>query len=283
MSNIKKLLILSSTLILIGLVGSIFTFKHYNSNFFNLSFNGFSINSNNSPITTKNEEVIIKEEFLSIIANVDNAYITLSPSDDNITKVVASNIPDNSSYEFSALVSDNNLKIDLKQKSPISINILPNNTLTLAIHLPKKVYDSIKIDSSNTLIKGENISSKEIEIETSNGIINLKNIESDILDLSSSNGKITISGKVNKEIIGETSNGGFDFDLKSIDLPINLEASNGSISMKVENLPTNVTFDTDTSNGNINLFDKYPDNSVIGEGENLVKLHTSNGKITISK
>ncbi|MDY0407488.1 hypothetical protein [Paracerasibacillus soli] len=48
-------------------------------------------------------------------------------------------------------------------------------------------------------------------------------------------------------------------------------------------MPTNVTFDVWTDNGKIDILGKFHKNTIIGNGENEVKLITSNGKITVGK
>lgn len=63
---------------------------------------------------------------------------------------------------------------------------------------------------------------------------------------------------------------------------IDLECNNGKIMIKTENEPTNTTFDVHVDNGKVDILGKHEGNTVIGKGENLVKL-PNNGKIEITK
>lgn len=69
----------------------------------------------------------------------------------------------------------------------------------------------------------------------------------------------------------------------TLNQPIQLETNNGWIEIETENEPTNVTFVVQVDNGSINILDKYKGSTVIGNGENLVKLKTNNGKIQVLK
>jgi DUF4097 and DUF4098 domain-containing protein YvlB len=62
-----------------------------------------------------------------------------------------------------------------------------------------------------------------------------------------------------------------------------LESDNGSITIQTDKEPNNVTYDVQVDNGNINIFNKYTSSSVLGNGDNLIKLKTNNGRITITK
>lgn len=283
MTKTKKILILASFLIIFGILGCIFTYNNYSKNFSSNSFNGLNINiGNNSPIETFSEEKLIEQDFNSIVLDSDNSYVYVIPTDSNSSKITVTGIPKSLAYDFSADVKDDILNINFKDKNTNSFNFSFNSeNLKIKIYIPQKLYESIQITTDNGIIESENIIASKIIIKTSNGIINLKNIVSDNLNLKSFNGIINFSGEVNKELIGETSNGKIDFNLKTMDIPINLESSNGSITIKSSKEPNNVTFDVNVNNGTTNIFSKYEDNDVIGQGENLIKLKTSNGKITI--
>lgn len=67
----------------------------------------------------------------------------------------------------------------------------------------------------------------------------------------------------------------------SVSNNVNLTSSNASITIKTTKEPENVTYDVSVGNGEANIFDKYSDKAVVGTGENLIKVKTSNGKIII--
>ncbi len=70
---------------------------------------------------------------------------------------------------------------------------------------------------------------------------------------------------------------------KHLDRPIQLASDNGSIIIRTEKEPTNATFDVHVDSGHINILDKYSGSTVVDKGDNLIKLTTDNGEITVEK
>ena len=70
---------------------------------------------------------------------------------------------------------------------------------------------------------------------------------------------------------------------KDLNRPIQLESTNGKIRIKTEKEPTNVRFDVSVVNGDINILNKYVGAVTIGKGENLIKLTTVNGEVSVTK
>lgn len=136
------------------------------------------------------------------------------------------------------------------------------------------------METANGLVRLESLNIKALKAKTRNGRIELKSITAADVNVETSNGHITfddISGKVR----GKTKNGQIIFKAESIDRPIRLETGTGRILVQTEQEPTNVTFDVHTVTGKINILDYFSRSTVIGNGENLIKLLTKTGSITV--
>ncbi|GAA0322840.1 MULTISPECIES: DUF4097 family beta strand repeat-containing protein [Oceanobacillus] len=175
--------------------------------------------------------------------------------------------------------------------------------------------DALQLHTSNGKIEGENIETSFLDIQSSNGKIELQNVQGDT-NLNTSNGKITLenivgevtantnngkielasiqgntnvettNGKVEaQDISGEmkakTNNAAIHIDTESFDTPMDLQTSNGKITIISEQKPENATFDLRTNNGRIRVFDSKDWDVTYGDGETLIKARTSNGGINI--
>jgi hypothetical protein len=92
---------------------------------------------------------------------------------------------------------------------------------------------------------------------------------------------ITFDGDINGKMVGKTHDGKISLDTPNINYSIQLESYNGAISIKTDKEPKNVTYDI--KGGNINIFEKYKKSTVIGNGDNLIKLKAHSGKISVMK
>jgi hypothetical protein len=150
----------------------------------------------------------------------------------------------------------------------------------------KNCTGKITVSTSNGSITAEDINGSVIA-HTSNGRINLDNIDG-LTSAVSSNGSIQIFNSLH---IGNvrTSNGSIKAHVINIDNDIDINSSNGSITLYLAN-----TLDADikakTSNGKIKLHDfpitvndisKTKISGLIGNGGNLIDLKTSNSNIHI--
>ena len=69
----------------------------------------------------------------------------------------------------------------------------------------------------------------------------------------------------------------------NLDRPIDLSTDNGRIEIMTTTEPTNGIIDVKTDNGKIDVFGKKNEQTVFGEGKNLIKLRSDNGGITVKK
>lgn len=279
---IKRISIIGLILLVIGIIGTIFTVK-----------------SQLSGEETLEEKVVDTNDFANIDIKTDNAEIIVLPVEDEKARVeLLSNV---SRYNFSTEVEGDvlNVQVKTKRKKLIHFDIF-SKPLSLTVLVPKKEYESIHVQSNNGLINisdleggdiqletnngrvhVDNVKGQTLTVDTDNGSVDMKNVDTKLVNVSSNNGRIELEG-VQGEIIGKTDNGRISLLTEDLDRPINLRTTNGKIDVNSKNKPTNAMLDLKTHNGKIQVFGSSEWDNIIGNGENLVKISTDNGSITIT-
>src|SRR5699024_9683792 len=120
-----------------------------------------------------------------------------------------------------------------------------------------------------------------VQAETDNGRIELQNIVAKIVKANSSNGRIDMEN-IEGEVFGKTNNGGILLATNHLNRPIELHSDNGKIEIQSKNKPENAVLDLKTKNGEISVYGKDDWDTVIGDGDNLIKVSSQNGRITIA-
>lgn len=266
---IKKISIIALVLLLAGIVGSLLTFRSVNVL---------------EPVSE--EKVINNQNITAIDVDTDNSDVEIVPTKKSQTKIeVSGKTTGDYKHELTAEVEGTILNIKLKDQRQkffyFNFNAFAES-FRLKIYLPEKEYASLKINSSNGRIHLEQLKVKDLFAESNNGRIELKKIASTSVNVKTDNGRITLD-YVDGKIKGKSSNGRISVLTKDLDRPIELDTDNGRIEIQTEKEPTNTTFDVDTDNGSIDILDKYNGNAVIGNGENLIRLSTNNGSISVTK
>jgi DUF4097 and DUF4098 domain-containing protein YvlB len=216
--------------------------------------------------------------------DTDNENVEFIPTNEDIIKLSLSGKGTTFTKQIlSSTVNGTALSINLQSQSHkfFSFDFL-STALNLKVYLPKKEYNLIQINNDNGFVQGEQINTKHLKAKTNNGRIELKNIPSETVNAECDNGKISLD-HVDGKMIGTTNNGKISVVTKNLDRPIQLNCDNGSILIRTETEPTNVSFNVNVDNGHVNILNKYSGNAVIGKGDNLVKLTTNNGQITVAK
>lgn len=241
-------------------------------------------NSGNHFENNAKKKVIDDQSFTSIEILTTNAMVEIVPTKDSITTVSYSGkTKKRSKFIFEAVVKENTLSVQFKEKRRSFINFgLSSLNLKLIVKVPKKQYDRIQAESNNGRIKVENIQTKELALETDNGTIELKTIDATVVNVKTDNGAIILD-YVDGTIVGRTDNGRISLVTNNLDRPIELTTDNGKIEIQTEKEPTNATIDVKTDNGRIDVFGYENKHTKFGNGENLIKLRTDNGRITITK
>ncbi|RLL43633.1 hypothetical protein D8M04_11965 [Oceanobacillus piezotolerans] len=211
----------------------------------------------------------------------ENARIEVFPATDSTARVELRD--DGNQYKLEAGVNGDTLEIELKDKSwwP-NFSWFFSEGPRLTVLLPEEQLERLSIDSDNGLIGVTELNPDHLEVETDNGKVELLNIETASVRADSDNGELIFSN-VNGEITAESDYGAIRLTTDSLDRPVHLTTDNGPIDIRTESEPTNVTFDIRTDNGSVNVFESTNYDTVIGDGEHLIKLTTDNGSISVNK
>lgn len=278
MPHKKKISLIAILLIIIGFTGMLFTGK-----------------SADDMVTAEKE---FRDEIRVLNIAIDNGKVIVLPSSDESIRLELEAIgPDD---KMKATVSGNELSITVNDNQKKWYHFPSvNTTPELTIYVPEKELAEVMIDSDNGSIIAESIQSETVTVSTGNGYTELENVTGSTVDVESNNGKINLidvvarattvatdNGKiifehVDGNIVGYTSNGAITLDTADIDRNIDLKTSNGKIQVNSKNKPTNTIIDVQVGNGKARVFGESNWDTVIGDGDHLVKLTTSNGGITI--
>lgn len=279
---VKKTAMAGLILLVVGLVGSIFTFRSVNQA---------------KDIAVKKE---INDNFKEIAITTDNANVKVLPTSGS--RAMAELTGKGPNHRLSVDVEESVLKVDVSNKQKKLYNFDFSELLvTLKVYVPEEDYDSLQIESDNGQVQINELLAKDIHVETDNGIIKLNDIEGEtiaaaanngIIDLKSiaardvaletDNGKILLDG-VEGKLFSRASNGGISLLTQDLDRPIDFATDNGKITIQTEKEPTNAILDVQVDNGKVDIFGKNNWDTVIGEGEHLIKLTTANGNIVVKK
>ena len=262
MTNLKKIMFVAIVLIIIGALGSMFTFR-------------------DRGIDIAEEKVFKENNITGVEIESNNAGIEIISTTESETKVeVFGRGSKDTKTNLTAQVEEDILTIKWDEKQFGFLHLDFNESLTIRITLPEKQYQMMTITNDNGKVHLEDLNIIRVKAESNNGGIEMENILSENVVVKTDNGRVSLE-HVSGTIEGKSNNGRISMKTTTLNQPIQLETNNGRIEIETENEPTNVTFDVQIHNGSINILDKYKGSTVIGNGENLVKLKTNNGKIQV--
>lgn len=304
MKNRRTLVALAFLLLLLGGIGTAVTYASYD------------------PVEVQETAVNDGEGITGIDIRVNNEKLIVLPSSEETFRAeLQGSGKARDKDRLSMKKEGGNLVIGTeRQRNPIfSFNFL-KRSLTLTVYVPERMYERLDIEVDNGAIEVHDLQAKQINASSDNGRVTMRNIISDKASISTSNGRVELrdiasselnahsnNGKiimqkveadalqfttnngrieldaVNGELRGRTNNGGISVKTDHMDRQMDLETDNGSIEIQTENEPTNAILDVRTDNGKVTIFDQENWNSVIGDGENQIKLNTNNGSITVRR
>lgn len=266
---VKKLLITALLLIVIGVVGCIFTFK--------------SIIKTNEI----NEEKSIDYENIDAIqinTIATNVEIIASKDQTQASFHLQGKIKSSKKPQLSVKVEGTKLIVDLKEKSNnFWFQIGPNissGTLKLKVYVPEKLLNTFAIDTVSGDLYIENIQTNTLTFSSISGDINGEKLQSENTTIESVSGEVEIKEITGKVNISSTS-GDIELSMKDLIYPMQVESTSGDIEIQIENEPTDVAFQVNSVSGNIHIFDKYTGNATIGKGSILAKIETISGDISV--
>ena len=233
---------------------------------------------------SNNKKVIEDLSFTNIAVLTENAAVEIVPTKDSVATVEYSGkTKKNKKFIFEADVKGDTLSVQFKEKRRGFIHFgISSLDLTLTVHLPERQYERLQVETDNGRIIAEQLKAQDINLETDNGRVELKHVDAMAIALKTDNGKIILED-VEGKIKAKTDNGRVSLITKSLDQSIDLETDNGRIEIQTEEEPTNAVIDAKTDNGRVELFGQENKHVTFGKGENLIKLRTDNGRITVTK
>lgn len=266
MGNVKKVTVVALLLLFVGVVGSIFT---------------FNFNEQTAIAETKTADT---DNITAIDIRMNNEKVIIKPTEERQARIeLTGKEANDDKTELAVKEDDNTLFIETtKQREKLFQFFTWGGAVTLTVYLPEKSYKSLVVDIDNGSFQAEQLNIEDINAATNNGEIALADITAETVNVSSDNGKINLD-HINGEINGKTNNGAISFITEGLDRNLDFDTDNGSIKIHSDEEPTNAVFDVRVDNGKINIFGDSDWDTVIGNGDNQIKLTTNNGSITVEK
>lgn len=234
-------------------------------------------------LVNKADEIVVKSnDYKNIEVLSDNASVEFISTKDDETKVeFTGRMKKKTKYNFTADVKGDTLSIELTQKHWNFIQFgFSSMDIKLSVYVPEKQYNAINAELDNGQIDVKDMQAKSIHLETDNGFIQMKNIEAETVHVRTDNGKILMN-EVEGKIDASTDNGRIVLITNNLDRPISLSTDNGLIEIQTDKEPTNATIEADVEIGKLSVFGKSNKQTIFGDGDNLIKLETDNGKISV--
>lgn len=226
------------------------------------------------------DEVTINKSYEKIDLLTTNAKVELIPTDAEETTITYGG-KKKSNVRFKANVKGDTLAIELKEKWFYFWGFSMKG-MVVTVHVPEKRYEAIKVVSDNGLIEASHLQAKLIELATDNGLVRLNDSEASNVKLQTDNGQISI-----RDVLGnvdaQTDNGRITFEAETFTHDVDLRTDNGAIYVKLSDKPTDASINADTDNGSVTIFGTKVRSVTFGEGKNLIKLQTDNGRITVEE
>ncbi|GGA78286.1 DUF4097 family beta strand repeat-containing protein [Ornithinibacillus halotolerans] len=269
MPKLKMLMMIASTLVVVGIVGVLFTFKSAGA--------GEEINDT---------KVIQNPNITEVSVESENATILVLPtSDDLISVTFEAKESKYDKYKFDINEEGDTLSIELKEKTIRFINFHLDFDFSgpkITVYLPEKQYEELIVDNINGKINVDSINVDNINAKTVNGRIEIEETNTNSTTVSSENGSVILK-HVNGDITSDLVNGSTTFITDNLNRSIDLESVNGKITVQTTEEPTNATIEVDVVNGKVSVFENDTRSMVYGNGEHKIQLKTVNGSVTVSK
>ncbi|WP_277584400.1 DUF4097 family beta strand repeat-containing protein [Psychrobacillus antarcticus] len=233
---------------------------------------------------TKNKQEIelVDEEFTRINITGDNTTIEVVPTSNSHGEVEF--ISKKSSRSIvETYVKGDTLYVEMKKKFFNVINFGFNASGNrIVVSVPDEKYEELITQTDNGQIIVNDLQIDVVHIESNNGKIELEDLDSKMIHVKTDNGKIDFR-YVNGDIEAETDNGQITMVTDNLDRAISLETDNGLINIRSTSEPKNATIQAELDNGRIDIFGSANEETIFGNGKNLIKLKTDNGIISVKK
>lgn len=265
MTDLKTWIKIAVVLLVIGGLGSLITFV-------TMDQNNIQKNVEVDPARISGLEVRLR-----------NGLILMQETDDDHIRIRLTG-KERIKSDVDLLVEEigNVLSIEAKRTKRTLFNKMAVRDLTLTIDVPKKVFESIRMEIYNGKLKANQLYATHVNAEADNAEIRLEAVEAEHVMVATNNGTIVLA-HVTGDVTGETKNGSIHMLTQNLDYNLDLKTINGSIEIETDQEPANAFLDLRVRNGRTHVFGDPDWPSVYGNGEHLIKLRTENGSITIKK
>lgn len=176
MINKKSLSIIAGIIFIIGIIGSLFTYRSI------------------AAVPISEEKVINNNNVSSVIIDTNNVRVNINPTTDSNMKVkLDGEVNPNVKRTLATDEKDSTLLISYKEKQQSWFNFNISEVLaplTLNVYLPEKQYDSLKVSNNNGYVSAKKINATHFNINTSNGRVELREINSPKIIAEANNGII---------------------------------------------------------------------------------------------
>lgn len=188
----------------------------------------------------------------------------------------------NEQTKINAQISKGELKLtDNKQTSNINLSFLEIKKNDVVVTVPKRLK-GMKLDLSNGSIDLNNIEAEEANVYSDVGELTINNSKYNKLKASSDVASILLEKTMYNQGEFETDTGQLTIEDMPIDKPTNIDTDTGDIVLDYGKLqPKNTIIDFSSDIGNLNIENSKLKNKKIGNGENLIKIITDTGDVTI--
>lgn len=233
-------------------------------------------------IKNTQEIELLNEEFTRIDVIGDNTTIEVVPTSSSNGKVEFLR-KKSSRSKVKAYVEDDTLYVEMEKKFFNVFNFGFNASGNkIVVSVPNNKYKELTTQTDNGQIIANDLQIENVDIESNNGKIVLKNLESKKVHVKTDNGKIDFR-HVNGDIHAETDNGQISMLTDNLDRSISLKTDNGLIHIRTTNEPKNATIQAYLDNGRVDIFGSANEETIFGNGKNMIILKTDNGIISVKK
>ncbi|TWT25173.1 DUF4097 family beta strand repeat-containing protein [Planomicrobium sp. CPCC 101110] len=275
MKSTRRVPFVLSTLLLAALAFGVFWYRSFTS-------------ADDAP-----KEMVIDEEITNLEVNAENTDILLLPSENENTKLNVTG--DSRNFSLNTHIQGKNLSIETENKTQAFGAVLEKQPL-LTVYLGQPHLLSLTLTSTNGDIRAGDIEAYEISAETSKGDVDFENMSMKYIIARTDDGKISMrkleahlikaesDGNLDMENIfgsltGIASNGNIDIALDGVAYSMDLTAENGGIAIRSKEPPTDVRFEAQAENGEVDIMGENSNNLVYGDGIYLIKLAAADGDI----
>jgi len=228
------------------------------------------------------EEIEITKEFTKINITGDNTAIEVVRTSSSNGKVEFIN-KKSSRNKVEAYVQGDTLYVEMKKKFFNGFNIGFNASGNkIIVTVPDEKYEELTTHTDNGQIIAKDLQFKNVDIESNNGKIVLEDLETKNVHVKTDNGKIDFHN-VTGDIEAKSDNGQISMVTDNLDRSISLKTDNGLINIRTTTEPENATINADIDNGRIDIFGSANEETIFGNGENIIDLKTDNGVISLIK